>query len=100
MSAALVNVLHANGPSSDRAVQMMLYGQFVGSWEGTLVYRDAEGVRRETSAGVHQSEARIGRLIASPCPPRATDTSSRRFGRAAIERHASQHRPGRASRAS
>ena len=63
MSAALVNVLHANGPSSDRAVQMMLYGQFVGSWEGTLVYRDAEGVRRETSAEVHFGWVLEGRAV-------------------------------------
>ena len=63
MSDALAKVLHANGPSSDRAAQMMLYGQFVGSWEGTLVYRDPEGVHRETSAEVHFGWVLEGRAV-------------------------------------
>lgn len=63
MSDALAKVLHATGPSPDRAAQMMLYGQFVGSWEGTLVYRDAEGVRRETSAEVHFGWVLEGRAV-------------------------------------
>jgi len=31
---AMLNALHAEGPAGDRAEQMMLYGQFIGSWEG------------------------------------------------------------------
>jgi len=41
----------------------MLYGQFVGSWDGTLAYQDAEGVRRETSAEVHFDWALEGRAV-------------------------------------
>ena len=63
MHDSLRQVLHADGPSSDRAVHMMLYGQFVGSWEGTLIYCDAEGVRRETSAEVHFGWVLDGRAI-------------------------------------
>src|SRR5262249_53926050 len=35
---ALRQTLHAPGPAPDRASHMMLYGQFVGAWDGTLVY--------------------------------------------------------------
>jgi hypothetical protein len=42
---------------------MMLYGQFVGSWDGSLVYRDCEGVRRETSAEVHFGWVLEGRAV-------------------------------------
>jgi hypothetical protein len=30
----MLNALHAEGPAPDRAESMMLYGQFIGSWEG------------------------------------------------------------------
>jgi hypothetical protein len=30
----MLNALHGTGPATDRAGQMMLYGQFIGSWEG------------------------------------------------------------------
>ena len=53
MDTALIDNLHASGPAPDRAGRMMLYGRFIGSWEGRLVYSDAEGARRETSAEVH-----------------------------------------------
>jgi hypothetical protein len=55
--------LHADGPAPDRAAQMMLYGQFVGSWDGTLKYLDAEGIRRETTAEVHFGWVLEGRAI-------------------------------------
>ena len=62
-NAALLNNLHAHGPAADRAHHMMLYGQFVGSWNGTLKYVDAEGVRRETTAEVHIGWVLEGRAI-------------------------------------
>lgn len=81
MSDALAKALHANAPSSDRAAQMMLYGQFVGSWEGTLVYRDAEGVRRETSAEVHFGWVLEGRAVQDVwiAPSRRARTATERL---------------------
>lgn len=58
-----LDTLHAEGPARDRAAQMMLYGQFVGSWDGTLRYLDAEGARRETTAEVHFGWVLEGRAI-------------------------------------
>ena len=62
-NAALLDNLHADGPAADRAQPMMLYGQFAGSWDGTLRYLDAEGVRRETTAEVHFGWVLEGRAI-------------------------------------
>src|SRR4051812_13885279 len=59
----LLKKLHADGPSPDHAAQMMLYGRFVGSWDGTLKYADASGARRETSAEVHFGWVLEGRVI-------------------------------------
>lgn len=63
INEALFQNLHADGPAADRAQHMMLYGQFVGSWNGTLRYLDAEGVRRETTAEVHFGWVLEGRAI-------------------------------------
>ena len=60
---ALRQTLHAPGPAPDRASHMRLYGQFVGSWDGTLVYEDGQGVRRETSAEVHFGWVLEGRAM-------------------------------------
>jgi hypothetical protein len=81
MSDALENVLHAEGPSSDRVAQMLLYGQFVGSWAGTLRYRDAEGTRRETSAEVHFGWVLEGRAIQDVwiAPSRRARTATERL---------------------
>jgi hypothetical protein len=59
----LLENLHADGPAPDRAAQMMLYGRFVGSWDGALKYVDAEGSRRETTAEVHFGWVLAGRAI-------------------------------------
>lgn len=59
----MLKTLHAEEPAADRAAQMMLYGQFVGSWDGNLVYVDAEAVRRETTAEVHFGWVLEGRAI-------------------------------------
>jgi hypothetical protein len=60
---SLAQNLHADGPAPDRAAQMMLYGQFMGSWDGMLKYLDAGGVRRETTAEVHFGWVLEGRAI-------------------------------------
>ncbi len=59
----LLKVLHADGPAADRAAQMMLYGRFVGSWAGTLSYRDADEVRREAPVDVHFGWVLEGRAV-------------------------------------
>jgi hypothetical protein len=59
----LLKALHAEGPAADRAAQMMLYGRFVGSWAGTLSYRDADKVRREQSVDVHFGWVLEGRAV-------------------------------------
>ena len=60
---ALRENLHADAPASDRAKQMMLYGQFLGAWDGTLRYVDPEGTRHETSAEVHFGWVLEGRAV-------------------------------------
>lgn len=61
--AAPKQTLHADSPAPDRAAPMMLYGQFVGSWDGVLVREDAHGVRRETPAEVHFGWVLEGRAV-------------------------------------
>jgi hypothetical protein len=60
---ALPENLHAPGPAYDRAEKMMLYGRFVGSWEGRLLYMDPAGMRRETTAEVHFGWVLEGRAV-------------------------------------
>jgi hypothetical protein len=43
----------AGGPAHDRADKMMLYGQFVGAWDGTVIVHRADGERFESSCEVH-----------------------------------------------
>jgi hypothetical protein len=59
----MIEKLAAAGPAPDRAPQMMLYGQFVGSWEGTLVVPDGAGGHRERSSEVHFGWVLEGRAI-------------------------------------
>ena len=65
----MLEALYAAGPAPDRARQMMLYGRFVGSWEGRFVYHAPDGVLRE-GAGVGLLGARgcgsVNRISASP----------------------------------
>ncbi|MGB6433685.1 MAG: hypothetical protein WBF59_06570 [Bradyrhizobium sp.] len=53
----------ADGPAQDRADKMMLYGQFVGAWDGTLTRYGANGERFDSSAEVHFGWALEGRAI-------------------------------------
>ena len=52
-----------DGPASDRADKMMLYGQFVGAWDGTVTRYGANGERFDSSAEVHFGWALDGRAI-------------------------------------
>jgi len=60
---ALAAALLTDGPAADRADKMMLYGQFVGSWDGKLVVHNSDGSKRESSCEVHFGWALAGRAI-------------------------------------
>jgi hypothetical protein len=62
-SSAMLRTLHALAPAPDRAAQMMLYGQFLGSWEGTRIVHEAPGRRRELRAEVHFDWVLEGRAV-------------------------------------
>jgi hypothetical protein len=61
--AALIEALLTSGPAADRAARMMLYGQFVGSWDGKVVVHNSDGSKRESSAEVHFGWALAGRAV-------------------------------------
>ena len=52
-----------DGPAPDRADKMMLYGRFVGEWDGTVTRYGANGERFDSSAEVHFGWALEGRAI-------------------------------------
>ena len=66
-SLAFCAALSSNGPAADRASRMMLYGQFVGSWDGRLVVHRPDGERFETSCEVHFGWALAGRAVQDVC---------------------------------
>jgi hypothetical protein len=53
----------SGGPAQDRADKMMLYGQFVGAWDGTVTKYGLNGKRFDSSAEVHFGWALEGRAI-------------------------------------
>jgi hypothetical protein len=71
----MLNALHAEGPAPDRAESMMLYGQFIGSWEGKSRSKtfkvdsnaelqfDADSSFNESTLEVHFSWVLEGRAI-------------------------------------
>ena len=61
-ASVLPEALLASAPAADRAAKMMLYGQFVGSWDGKLVVHEAGG-RRESSTEVHFGWVLGGRAV-------------------------------------
>jgi hypothetical protein len=59
----MLSVLHAEGPAADIQSQMMLYGQFVGSWEGRVVVHAPDGSRGEAGCEVHFGWVLEGRAV-------------------------------------
>jgi hypothetical protein len=59
----LANALVSSGPAADRAAQMMLYGQFVGSWDGKVVVHRPDAGHTESSCEVHFGWALAGRAV-------------------------------------
>lgn len=62
-SNSFIEALDASGPAPDRAEKMMLYGRFVGAWDGTVTVHRASGERFESSAEVHFGWALQGRAV-------------------------------------
>lgn len=62
-SLTFIEALDANGPAVDRAEQMMLYGQFIGAWEGTVTVWRADGEIFESSCEAHFGWALQGRAV-------------------------------------
>ncbi|HLZ02756.1 MAG TPA: hypothetical protein VKR55_11470 [Bradyrhizobium sp.] len=62
-SLSFIEALSADGPAHDRADKMMLYGQFIGAWDGTVTRYGANGERFDSSAEVHFGWALQGRAI-------------------------------------
>src|SRR5512139_3967330 len=62
-SLSFIEALGSDGPAADRADKMMMYGRFVGAWDGTVnVYR-ANGERLSSSCEVHFGWALQGRAV-------------------------------------
>jgi hypothetical protein len=62
-SLGFTKALIASGPASDRAEKMTLYGQFIGSWDGTVIMHRPDGQRFENSSEVHFGWALAGRAV-------------------------------------
>jgi hypothetical protein len=62
-SLSFIQALGADGPAPDRADKMMLYGRFIGAWDGTVTRYGDNGDRFSSSAEVHFGWALEGRAI-------------------------------------
>jgi hypothetical protein len=60
---SVFSVLRADGPHEASAPQLMLYGRFVGAWDGTTVVHARDGSRREESCEVYFGWVLEGRAI-------------------------------------
>jgi hypothetical protein len=59
----MLGVLAAGGPDPEFADQMMLYGRFVGAWDGTVIVHARDGGRRVESCEVYFGWVLQGRAI-------------------------------------
>jgi hypothetical protein len=59
----MLSVLHADGPAAEHSSQMMVYGRFVGAWDGTVVVYRQDGSRREESCEVYFGWVLQGRAV-------------------------------------
>jgi hypothetical protein len=60
---SFLDVLSAEGPAGDRAGQMSLYGQFVGSWETDVVSHERNGTKHYSDGEIHFGWVLEGRAI-------------------------------------
>jgi hypothetical protein len=59
----MLNVLHSDEPVQDRSNKMMLYGQFVGSWEGHVKAHVPDGRQLDASCEIHFGWVLEGRAV-------------------------------------
>ena len=62
-SEGMIGVLAASGPQPAHAGQLMLYGRFVGAWEGSVIVHRRDGTRREESCEVFFGWVLDGRAV-------------------------------------
>jgi len=74
---ALWEPLRADGPRPQQAEKLMLYGQFVGSWEGDVFDYEPDGTRRASRGEWHFGWVLEGRAIQDVfiVPPRSSRSS-------------------------
>ena len=58
-----LETLSFDGPASDRGPKMMLYGQFVGSWDLRVIDHEPDGSRWEGTGEVHFGWVLEGRAV-------------------------------------
>jgi hypothetical protein len=61
--SGLISALHADGPASDRAEALKLYGQFIGDWDADIVTYTPDGVRHQGQGEIHFGWILEGRAI-------------------------------------
>jgi hypothetical protein len=59
----MLEALHAKEPAHNLASGIMLYGQFVGSWEGHAILHESENIKHEAPMEVHFDWVLKGKAI-------------------------------------
>jgi hypothetical protein len=60
---SMINVLQASGPHPDQALQLMLFGQFVGAWDVDITTIAPDGTKKEIKGEWHFGWVLEGRAI-------------------------------------
>jgi hypothetical protein len=78
----VLDALAAAGPHRDHADQLMLFGQFVGSWDFDGFYTAPDGARVEMTGEWHFGWVLAGRAIQDVliCPPRDAGGPNLEYG--------------------
>jgi len=63
LAIAFLEALHSDAPAPDRAQEMSLYGQFIGSWNVKVIDRDPDGSCHEGIGEVHFGWVLEGRAV-------------------------------------
>lgn len=97
-SSIVQHLLAASGPYSDLAEKLMLYGQFVGSWDIEVTWYDLDGSSRVGKGEWHFSWILGGRgiqdvLFAQGAPPDHFGTTLRCYDAAADLWHVAWMQP-------
>jgi hypothetical protein len=58
-----VSVLHANGPDSEHAEELNVYGQFVGDWDADIVVHAPDGTHHWGQGEIHFGWVLQGRAV-------------------------------------